>query len=214
MHVLVFVRIVQNQIEDIIEAEVEEQVKLQLGFHSMFNIYCAPWLINALNASCSHSPTKAPRERCSTQAPARRGAICYAQLVRAFYSPCFCTFMLTVSKIHREARRANGQLRSNNLHGPMQTLMAPSGLGKHLFPIFLVDCQVLMFDRIFPVSDHFPKDMSELLTMDAETVAALIAHYDIAASDNREENMNRFMRFCNIGYQVVPMNPLLAVTDN
>lgn len=91
-----------------------------------------------------------------------------------------------------EARRANGQLRSNNLHGPMQTLMAPSGL----------------------VSDHFPKDMSELLTMDAETVAALIAHYDIAASDNREENMNRFMRFCNIGYQVVPMNPLLAVTDN
>lgn len=57
-------------------------------------------------------------------------------------------------------------------------------------------------DIEIPVSDVFPKDMSELLTMDAERVAALLAHYDIPADKSREENMNRFMRFCNIGYQV------------
>jgi len=58
---------------------------------------------------------------------------------------------------------------------------------------------------------HFPKDMSELLTMDADTVVELLKHYDIVPAATREDNLNKFMRFCNIGYQVVPMDPTLAI---
>jgi len=88
-----------------------------------------------------------------------------------------------------EARRANGQLRSNNLHGPMHPLLQISG----------------------EASEHFPKDMSELLTMEADTVVELLKHYDIVPGATRADNLNKFMRFCNIGYQVVPMDPTLAI---
>jgi len=84
-----------------------------------------------------------------------------------------------------EARRANGQLRSNNLHGPMHRLIPMSGA----------------------VSDHFPKDMSDLINMNADTVVELLKHYDLPPGESREDNLNRFMRFCNIGYQVVPIDP-------
>lgn len=91
-----------------------------------------------------------------------------------------------------EARRANGQLRANNLQGPMQPMLPPSGV----------------------VSEHFPDNMSTLLVMEADKVLALLEHYDIAPGDSREENLNRFMRFCNIGYQVVPMDPTMAITSD
>lgn len=77
--------------------------------------------------------------------------------------------------------------------------------------------------------------MSTLLVMEADKVLALLEHYDIAPGDSREEvrlystlcfslqpltlalllqNLNRFMRFCNIGYQVVPMDPTMAITTD
>ncbi|KAF8317652.1 hypothetical protein DL93DRAFT_2165506 [Clavulina sp. PMI_390] len=89
-----------------------------------------------------------------------------------------------------EARRANGQLRANNLHGPMQPLLMNTG----------------------DVSEHFPKDMSDLFKMDTDSITALLSNYDIPAGKSREENLNNFMRFCNIGYQMVPMEPPMALT--
>jgi len=69
--------------------------------------------------------------------------------------------------------------------------------------------------------------------MDADTVVELLKHYDLVPGATREDvrqsgltfrfvirltlffshlqNLNRFMRFCNIGYQVVPMDPALAI---
>jgi len=88
-----------------------------------------------------------------------------------------------------EARRANAQLRSNNLHGPMLPLIPTSG----------------------QISEKFPKDMAELLAMDADAVTDLLKHYDLAPEATREDNLNKFMRFCNIGYQVVPMEPSVAL---
>jgi len=88
-----------------------------------------------------------------------------------------------------EARRANGQLRSNNLHGPMHPLIPISG----------------------SASDHFPRNMSDLLNMNAEAVAELLNHYDLPPGESREDNLNRFMRFCNIGYQVVPVDPTCSI---
>lgn len=44
--------------------------------------------------------------------------------------------------------------------------------------------------------------MAELLDMDADTVSGLLTDYDLSHATTREDNMNKFMRFCNIGYQV------------
>jgi len=89
-----------------------------------------------------------------------------------------------------EARRANGQLRANNLQGPMHQMLPPSGT----------------------IPENFPDCMSTLLAMDGEQVISLLEHYELTPASTREENLNKFMRYCNIGYQVVPMEPTLAVT--
>jgi len=135
------------QIEDIIEQEVQEQVKLQLGHH--------------IPPKLQESVANQKRQLDEVQYAMRNS----------------------------EARRANGQLRSNNLHGPMLPLLPMSGLPSTLFPT----------------------DMSELLNMDADNVVELLKYYDITPAATREENLNKFMRFCNIGYQVVPMEPSLAI---
>ena len=36
-------------------------------------------------------------------------------------------------------------------------------------------------------SEHFPNDMSELLTMDADTVVELLKHYDVVPATTRED---------------------------
>lgn len=87
-----------------------------------------------------------------------------------------------------EARRANGQLRANNLQGPMAPMMPPNGV----------------------VPEDFPDTMATLLAMDGEKVIGLLNHYEITPASTREDNLNKFMRYCNIGYQVVPMEPTMS----
>jgi len=89
-----------------------------------------------------------------------------------------------------EARRANGQLRSNNLHGTLHPLYKRDG----------------------SVSEHFPKDLTGLLTLDGDTATQLLTDYAIAPADSREKNLNKFMNFANVGYQVVPFDMATAIT--
>jgi len=89
-----------------------------------------------------------------------------------------------------EARRANALLRSNHLLGTVHALYKRDGT----------------------VSEFFPKDLTNLLTMDGDTASKLLTDYGIVPSDSREKNLNKFMNFANVGYQVVPFDMATAIT--
>jgi len=55
------------------------------------------------------------------------------------------------------------------------------------------------------VSRHYPKDLKSLFMLDAETTKALLSDYEVPASDSdsQDHNLNRFMYFCGVQYQLV-----------
>ncbi|KAF8220581.1 hypothetical protein L208DRAFT_1333016, partial [Tricholoma matsutake] len=80
-----------------------------------------------------------------------------------------------------ESRRANSLLRSNQPNDPLHTIYTSNG----------------------QVSAHFPKSLGDLFNLDAETCRCLVLDYELPVSDSRDRNLNLFMRFCGVGYQVV-----------
>ncbi|CAL1711972.1 unnamed protein product [Somion occarium] len=81
-----------------------------------------------------------------------------------------------------ESRRANSQLRSNHLKDPLHTIYKSDGT----------------------ISPHFPRDVHSLFSMDADTAKSLMEEYGLTdISESRERNVNRFMQFCGVTYQLV-----------
>jgi len=82
-----------------------------------------------------------------------------------------------------EARRANATLRSTHLKDPLRPLLKPTG----------------------EISANFPRDLTALFELDAKQAKALNLEYELNdVGDNREKNLNRFMQFCGVAYQMVP----------
>ncbi|KAF8601610.1 hypothetical protein BDV93DRAFT_524569 [Ceratobasidium sp. AG-I] len=81
-----------------------------------------------------------------------------------------------------EARRANALLRSTHMTDPLHKLLMQNGM----------------------VSADFPEHLGELFAMDGTQAKRLLAEYDIEASESREKNLNRFMQFVGVSYQMVP----------
>ncbi|KAF8584311.1 hypothetical protein K439DRAFT_1567723 [Ramaria rubella] len=81
-----------------------------------------------------------------------------------------------------ESRRANALLRSNHLADPLHTLLMTDG----------------------QVSALFPKDLTALFGLDGPTSRQLVVDYGLPdLGDSREKNLNRFMQFCGVAYQMV-----------
>ncbi|KAF9529783.1 hypothetical protein CPB83DRAFT_852170 [Crepidotus variabilis] len=89
---------------------------------------------------------------------------------------------LNLALHNSESRRANGTLRSNKPDDLLATLLMPNG----------------------NASSHFPKDLRSLFSLDAETLKLLMEDYGIPnSSHKRDYNLNRFMQFCGVRYQLV-----------
>ncbi|KAG8955588.1 hypothetical protein FRC04_007579 [Tulasnella sp. 424] len=82
-----------------------------------------------------------------------------------------------------EARRANALLRSTHLKDPLHPLLKANG----------------------EVSAKFPRDLTALFALDAAEAKALSSEYGLPdIGDSRERNLNRFMQFCGVSYQMTP----------
>ncbi|KAG8708119.1 hypothetical protein FRC08_000105 [Ceratobasidium sp. 394] len=81
-----------------------------------------------------------------------------------------------------EARRANALLRSTHMTDPLHKLLLPNGM----------------------VSADFPEHLGELFAMDGVQAKRLLGEYGIEPSESREKNLNRFMQFIGVSYQMVP----------
>lgn len=93
-----------------------------------------------------------------------------------------------VSLQNAEARRANALLRSTHLKDPLHPLLKANG----------------------EVSDKFPRDLTALFALDAAAAKALSAEYGLPdIGDSRERNLNRFMQFCGVSYQMVSLSVVL-----
>ncbi|ELU36656.1 hypothetical protein AG1IA_09315 [Rhizoctonia solani AG-1 IA] len=79
-----------------------------------------------------------------------------------------------------EARRANALLRSTHMTDALHKLLLPSGM----------------------VSADFPDNLGELFAMDGPQAKRLLEEYGIDASESREKNLNRFMQFIGVSYQM------------
>lgn len=91
-------------------------------------------------------------------------------------------WILTKRNLRREARRANALIRSNHLNDPLHPLLTGEGV----------------------VSPGFPKDLSQLFALDADAAMALNDEYGMTGiEEGKERNLNRFMQFCGISYQMV-----------
>jgi len=86
-----------------------------------------------------------------------------------------------------ESRRANAELRSSDPEGCLHTIYRPNG----------------------EISTLFPRTLRNLFALDAESSRQLLLEYEQPdVSDSRERNLNRFIQFCGVSYQVVPTNRL------
>jgi len=81
-----------------------------------------------------------------------------------------------------EARRRNAALRHQQGDGTIYPLQLPSA----------------------QPSENFPTNLDELVNVEAEKLANLMVEYGMRPGSSREENLNDFMKFCHIGYEVVP----------
>jgi len=86
-------------------------------------------------------------------------------------------------KLHNsESRRANASLRSNQPDESLRVIYMQNG----------------------EVSSHYPKSLKELFDLDSETSKALMIDYELPdVSEARDRNLNRFMQFCGVSYQMV-----------
>lgn len=81
-----------------------------------------------------------------------------------------------------ESRRMNNKLRAEDPSQPLETLLMPNG----------------------SVSSQFPKDLECIFSLDAKTCETLAREYDIPdISDSRDKNLNKFMQFCGVRYQLL-----------
>ncbi|KAJ3575276.1 hypothetical protein NP233_g1194 [Leucocoprinus birnbaumii] len=81
-----------------------------------------------------------------------------------------------------ESRRLNGTLRASKPDDVLHTILMSNG----------------------SVSGRFPKDLNALFELDADAVKALMADYDLnGVTDSRDNNLNKFMQFCGVRYQMV-----------
>lgn len=82
-----------------------------------------------------------------------------------------------------ESRRMNGSLRANRPEEALHSIYMADGTISHLFP----------------------KDLKGLFDLDADTLKDLLAEYGLAAgiSHIRDANLNKFMQFCGVRYQLV-----------
>jgi len=82
-----------------------------------------------------------------------------------------------------ESRRINGSLRANRPEEALQTIYMSDGT----------------------VSPRFPKDLRGLFDLDADTTKALLTDYGLTAgiSNIRDANLNKFLQFCGVRYQLV-----------
>ncbi|CAE6531087.1 unnamed protein product [Rhizoctonia solani] len=90
-----------------------------------------------------------------------------------------------------EARRANALLRSTHMTDALHKLLLPSGM----------------------VSADFPDNLGELFAMDGPQAKRLLEEYGIDASESREKNLNRFMQFIGVSYQMASSRPALIALD-
>ncbi|OCH93456.1 hypothetical protein OBBRIDRAFT_832561 [Obba rivulosa] len=61
-----------------------------------------------------------------------------------------------------------------------------------------------MYKNDGTVSEHFPKSLSTLFSLDADTAQKLLQEYEIpGVSASRERSLNSFMQFCGVPYQLV-----------
>ncbi|EGN92757.1 hypothetical protein SERLA73DRAFT_190599 [Serpula lacrymans var. lacrymans S7.3] len=82
-----------------------------------------------------------------------------------------------------ESRRANAGLRSGDIQASLHTLYMSNG----------------------QISVLFPKDIATLLGLDGGTLKRLLRDYSIpdGMSDIREQNLNTFLQFIGVSYQVI-----------
>jgi hypothetical protein len=81
-----------------------------------------------------------------------------------------------------ESRRANASLRVSDPTTVLHTIYTPTG----------------------EISADYPKSLGALKDLDAETSKRLMIEYLIPDPlDERERNLNRFMQFCGLPYQIV-----------
>lgn len=95
-----------------------------------------------------------------------------------------------LNSTRREARRANALLRSSHLKDPLHPLIGPQGV----------------------ISPNFPRDLTALFALDAAAAKALNEEYGLPdIGESRERNLNRFMQYCGVAYQMVslPFNSLI-----
>jgi len=80
-----------------------------------------------------------------------------------------------------ESRRANAELRDDEPNSIINTIYRADG----------------------KISPLFPKDWKALFSLDGESCKKLLHEYGQAnVSDSRERNLNRFITFCGLPYQV------------
>jgi len=81
-----------------------------------------------------------------------------------------------------EARRANANLRSSNLHEPLRPLLRTNGQ----------PCTI------------FPRDLASLFGQNSAAARQLVLEYDIEPSETREANLNKFMAHIGVAFQLIP----------
>ncbi|KIK61249.1 hypothetical protein GYMLUDRAFT_43311 [Collybiopsis luxurians FD-317 M1] len=80
-----------------------------------------------------------------------------------------------------ESKRLNSLLRERNRHEPLRNIYRSNG----------------------EVSKHFPKTLDDLFNIDATTCKTLVQDYNLEVSASKDGNLNRFMVFCGVQYQMV-----------
>jgi len=100
---------------------------------------------------------------------------------------------LNLALHNSESRRANGNLRTTRPDDVLATLLKSDG----------------------SVSERFPKDLKGLFSLDADTIKSLMSDYDLPnpSNTNNDHNLNRFMQFCGVRYQLVRPTAPAVMTE-
>jgi len=85
-----------------------------------------------------------------------------------------------------EARRVNALIKSSNLNEGLRPLLRTNGRQ----------------------SDLFPHDLMELFARDDNNIRKLLRDFELQeSSSSREKNLNTFMQFCGVTFQLIPAPP-------
>ncbi|GLB37352.1 hypothetical protein LshimejAT787_0404030 [Lyophyllum shimeji] len=93
---------------------------------------------------------------------------------------------LRIQLHNSESRRANASLRANQPNEILHVIYMSNG----------------------EVSKHYPKSLQDLFDLDSETSKALMVDYELPdISEAGDRNLNRFIQFCGVSYQMVRTGP-------